>query len=112
MAQLGKQQILLDSVDLTGQQPVYSQKVIEKTVEIHNLDGEDVKMQTPISGSTSPSFVSIVDRRLRYYTFFRIYQKSFGRAVHKQSIENILSETVWLSKKKKLILCVWKCMET
>ena len=66
MAHLGKQQILLDSVDLTGQQPVYSQKVVEKTIEIHNLDGDDVKMQSPTDAPTS-SFSSIVDRRLRYY---------------------------------------------
>lgn len=65
MAHLGKQQILLDSVDLTGQKPVFSQKVVEKTIEIHNLDGDDIKMQSPSDAPTT-SFSSIIDRRLRY----------------------------------------------
>ena len=67
MAHVGRQHILLDSVDLTGQQPVYGQKVIEKTIEVHNLDGDDVTMQSPVSGPSGPSpLISVVDRRLRY----------------------------------------------
>ncbi|XP_066935907.1 box C/D snoRNA protein 1-like [Clytia hemisphaerica] len=65
MSSTEKTQTLLDNVDLTGQQPIYSQKVIEKTIEVHNLDGEDVTMNSPIRESPPCSSKTIIDRRLR-----------------------------------------------
>jgi len=58
MAYVEKTQTFLETVDLTGQQPVYGKKVVEKTIEVHTLDGS-----SPTVSSISPS---IIDRRLRY----------------------------------------------
>ena len=72
MTSIGKTQTLLESVDLTGKQPVFSQKVIEKTVEIHNVDGDDVAMNSPTTDS--PATPILIDRRLRFVIddkFFR-----------------------------------------
>ena len=63
MASLEKTQTFLETVDLTGQQPVFGKKVVEKTIEIHNLDG-----CSPTESSMTST--SIIDRRLKYVDYF------------------------------------------
>lgn len=67
MTSIETTQTLLETIDLTGQQPIVQKKVIEKSFQVHHLDTEqgDIKMEPSTANNTKKPVSGVVNRRLQ-----------------------------------------------
>lgn len=72
-------QAVMETIDLTGIKPVMESRVVQKHITVHHVDdddGEENNNDVPTS-SSNPLISSLVDRRLRYVSYFRLDLKCY-----------------------------------
>ena len=69
MTSIETTQTLLETIDLTGQQPIVDKKIVQKTIQVHHLDPDDGDVKMSSTNITKPQKSAVIDRRLQSVSY-------------------------------------------